>query len=315
MLKPCDGKKSEDPKGKISTGMTQERRTLPNWTGLLDWSTKYHDGTSASRFGPMDSDRRLWLEKALNAAFDGGEDPNQIMRKAVAEIQDGRISVGLDMLDHVSDFPDCAENIDTIGALMELINLLKSEDRNVVKRTCEVLNYYLPNNPKIQLSAAVKYNCISNLKSCLEERAQDNELISSFLSVLANVIRNVTPLENGFIREGGISFVSYIVRSRLTVGSVQKVCGLLLSLSQRHDLSSHKKEMEDMLFFVYNSDALPKDNVQVFETLAGLVAWLGASDILRDAIRIRLGWIESLDLTQQEQFTGERDLLVDCMRT
>ena len=289
--------------------MAEERAHLPNWTGLLSWSTKYHDGTSASQFGPMDQDRRLWLEKALNAAFEGGEDPNQIMKKAVTEIQEGRISVGLDMLDHVSDFPDCAENIEILGALKELVDLLKHDDRNVVKRTCEILTLYLPNNPKIQLAAALKHNCMSTIKSCILKHTDDSEVMTLGLSVLGNLIRNVAPLENGFLRESGVRFTVSACRTSFSPGSVQKVCSLLLSLAQRHDLTNERGEVEGLIHLAYTSDIIERDNIQVFETLAALVARVGAADSVRDAIRQRLKWLDSLEETPRLNFSAELEIL------
>ena len=40
---------------------------MVDWQGLLNWSTKYHDGTGPSRpdFQPMSDTDRKWLEEAM----------------------------------------------------------------------------------------------------------------------------------------------------------------------------------------------------------------------------------------------------------
>jgi hypothetical protein len=74
--------------------MTHEQTTLPNWTGLLNWSTKFHDGTQKSQFSSLDPERREWLERALQSAYGGGESPQKIMTKAIDEISEGAARPG-----------------------------------------------------------------------------------------------------------------------------------------------------------------------------------------------------------------------------
>ena len=269
----------------------------------------HHDGTSASQFGPMDLERRAWLEKALNTAFQGGEDPNQIMKKAVTEIQEGRVSVGLDMLDHVSDFPDCAENLDKLGALKELVQLLRHSDTNVIKRTCEVLGLYLPNNPKIQMAAAINYACLDVLKESISKHVDDPEVTTCYIAVVCGLIRNVTALENSFLADDGVNFMCSTCLKSLTAGSVQKVCGLLLSLNQRHDLLTQRQTITELLCTVYVSPTLYMKNIQLFETVANLASGFVAIDAIQCVLSERRTWIESLPLESRSDFANELDVI------
>lgn len=38
---------------------------MEDWQGLLNWSTKYHDGTRPSNVQPMTQEDRQWLEAAM----------------------------------------------------------------------------------------------------------------------------------------------------------------------------------------------------------------------------------------------------------
>jgi hypothetical protein len=289
--------------------MTQENGGhLPNWTGLLGWSTRYHDGTAPSQFGPMDPERRAWLEKALNTAFEGTEDPNKIMARAVVELQEGRLSAGFDMLEHVSDFPDCVENIDILGALKEVVSLLNSHDGLVVKRSAEILNMYLPNNPKIQIAAEVKYGCLKALRTAVQANSSDKQILSACLSATANLVRNVETLENNFIKNDGVKLFCDSCRENMTPSIVQKVCGLLYSIGQRHDLSAHGQCIQDLILAIYLNPTLAKTSIQMFETVANLASLQTLSADLREALLDRRRWIQSL--TSEGKTDFEPELLI-----
>jgi hypothetical protein len=286
-----------------------ESSHLPNWTGLLGWSTKYHDGTSASQFGPMDAERRAWLEKALNSAFEGQEDPNQIMKKAGTEIQEGKVSSGLDMLEHVSDYLDCAENIDKLGALEELVKLLGTSDSKILRRATEVLNLYLPNNPRIQLAAALKYNCLGLLKNAIKLHSQDSVALTGCLASIGNLIRTVEPLEKGFIRDDGVGFILDCISDSGTVGSVHKVCSLIFSLTARHDLTCYHEKIARTLCPIYSEASFSGREVQMFEIMANVAVSCTKDEALSIALRSRRAWISSLSDEEMADYVGELELL------
>jgi hypothetical protein len=62
-----------------------------NWPGLLQWSTKYHDGTSPSEFKMMTDEDRAFIHKAMEEAFGKIEDPNQVMAEAIGQIKAAQI--------------------------------------------------------------------------------------------------------------------------------------------------------------------------------------------------------------------------------
>jgi hypothetical protein len=45
-----------------------------DWSGLLNWSTKYHDGTAPTKIQPLTDEEKLWLTEALKQyTFDDTE--------------------------------------------------------------------------------------------------------------------------------------------------------------------------------------------------------------------------------------------------
>jgi hypothetical protein len=283
--------------------MTQGQ--LPDWTGLLSWSTKFHDGTSRSQFSPLDPERREWLEKALNAAFGGGETPQKVMAKGIEEIAQGRTSAGLDLLDYASDFPDCAEDLDKRGALQPLVSLISSSDSRVVVRALEVLTLYLPNNPRVQLAAALKYEIVAKLKECIIQRPTDIAVIHSAVSVMGSTIRNVVSLENSFIKEGGCEFIIQLGSNLSDKAVVQKVCAIASSLSERHSLSEKSMMISLLLEKIYSSELFERCDIQFWEIVASLSKSFSRDERLSPLITQRLEWIGD-----QTDHAVERDILL-----
>jgi hypothetical protein len=284
---------------------------LPNWTGLLGWSTKYHDGTSSSQFGPMNAERREWLEKALTSAFDGVEDPFKLMHKAKQEIAEGKISAGLDLLDYTSDFPDCAAEFDKVGTLSAVISLVNSPDPLVVRRALEVLNLYLPNNADVQLAAGSKYDALSIFKTALTRFRSDDEIVHSALSSIGSLIRNAESLEKGFIRENNIDFIAEVAIDSIVEHTVQKVIGIVCHLSERHDLSLHISAIENLTRIVYSrrGGAFLNENVQFWEIAAKLSQIPSLSSDCFVLFRGRLQWLEGLSADAKEDFNEEIRIL------
>lgn len=295
----------------LGARMSHEKTHLPNWTGLLGWSTKYHDGTSSSQFGPMDSERREWLEKALKAAFDGVEDPFKLMHKAVKEITDGRASAGLDLLDYTSDFPDCAEELDKVGALAVVLNLVKESDEHIVRRALEVLNMYLPNNPRVQLAAQLKYNALEVLKSAISRFSGNDEVIHSSLSAIGSLIRNVESLEKGFVRDKNIEFLVQIALESNIEHTVQKCVGILCFLYEKHELQSHIRELEKLAQSVYSrrGTVFGHESIQFWEIAARMSNIRGLSPTCLGLLKQRLEWIMARPKAERDDLSEEVRIL------
>lgn len=290
--------------------MTNDPAHLPNWTGLLNWSTKYHDGTSASSFEPMNGERRSWLEKALHSAFDGQEDPNNVIKKGAEEILAGRVSAGLDMLDYTSDFLDCADNIELLGALGPLISVLDSEDPHAVKRALEVLTMYLPNNPRIQIAAQVKHNSFDRIRQAVNRHMHDRIVVQLSMAVLGSLIRNVGTLEASFVREGGVEYLldvfsGYMEDTRV----IQKIVGTLSTLIEGRDLSRYFTDFVARLTAIYISGAYPKDDIQFWEVMAIFAIKLRTLTGSPIPTEVRLCWISSLTDTDQDEYRTELEIL------
>ena len=307
---PTMKQKQKDEK-KTGAMSHDEKSHLPNWTGLLGWSTKYHDGTSASQLGPMDAERRRWLEKALTAAFDGVEDPFKLMQKAVSEISSGKVSTGLDLLDYTSDFPDCAQELDKLGALLAVLELVKSDDSLVVRRSLEVLNLYLPNNPPVQIASQVKYGALDLFKGVIGRFQRNDDVVHSALSTMGSLIRNVDFLEKGFLQEENLKLLVQIAELSDIEHTVQKAVSIMCHLSERHDTSRFAGLIERITIAVYSrrGSAFANDNVQFWEIAAKLKQIPGSTETCQSLFRQRLEWLLDLGDASREIYAEEIRIL------
>jgi hypothetical protein len=257
----------------------------------------------------MDPERRAWLESALNSAFDGQEDPNQVMKRAVVEIQKGRFSSGLDLLEHVSDFPDCAENVELLGGLKELVALVWNSDPSVVGRTLSVLNLYLPNNPKIQLAAALKHECLRALKAAVAANRDNAVIITLCVACIGNLVRSVTALENSFVRDGGITYLCELAAGSSVQSAVSKVVNLIFALRERCESSSDVDRVVVLVERIYDGVSFDRKDIQLFESTAQLVVALKLGNRVGTQLKSRMSWIESQDPAAVGDYTTETDFI------
>mmetsp|Transcript_3107 Transcript_3107/g.2786 ORF Transcript_3107/g.2786 Transcript_3107/m.2786 type:complete len:98 (+) Transcript_3107:35-328(+) len=57
-----------------------------DWSGLLAWSTKYHDNTNTSTMQPMSDERREFLQKAIEETLGTQENPNDLMKESITKL-------------------------------------------------------------------------------------------------------------------------------------------------------------------------------------------------------------------------------------
>ena len=121
----------------------QEGRRI-DWTGILAWSTKHHDGTNPSNFKPMSKEDRDWLEAAMkeNAVNDTDR-----MEEIIKDLKTRRESESKeldhdkinDMLEELLDLVELHErnnlNMCIYGGMIELLSLGLSYPNDEVRRS------------------------------------------------------------------------------------------------------------------------------------------------------------------------------------
>ncbi|KMT11049.1 hypothetical protein BVRB_5g111390 [Beta vulgaris subsp. vulgaris] len=129
----------------------------PNWEGLLKWSLSHSDGTQPPRH-LSDEDRKWFMEALQSQTIDvvkRMKDITLVMQtpEEVLDSQGVTPSDIEDMLDELQEHVesiDMANDLNSIGGLLPLIDYLKNRHANIRAKAADVLNTIVQNNPKSQ---------------------------------------------------------------------------------------------------------------------------------------------------------------------
>lgn len=207
-----------------------------NWPGLLAWSTKHHDGTKPSKFKPLSGEDRVFLEKAMEEAFGKVVDPNKVMMEAVGQISskdrtDEIIATALEVLDKCCDDVDCARNIEKLGGLQPLLDLLGTHSGAIRVRTLEILALMMSNNEKIQ-EAGVKRGAMKAFLSIIKEVPKDSEERGKAFRALVALVRQVQVFEETLLRgAGGMSVIMSFLEPEEDARAREKAASFVRSLA------------------------------------------------------------------------------------
>ena len=178
----------------------------------------------------MDEERREWLRKALETAFNGQvEDQNVRLKRALVKLAQSDAesdqSQAIDEIDACADYPDCCDNFAKLDGITISINFLQKPG-NLKSRFLSVLSLYVANNPHVQL-AAWEGGLLRQLLEICSEQFSDSDLPLRAVGALGAVVRGVDALERGFISANGRQFLQNLMTTT-TDDRVQAKCQTLL---------------------------------------------------------------------------------------
>ena len=113
---------------------------MVDWSGLLNWSTKYHDGTTASTAEPMSQEDKQWLEDAMKQyTFSDTDKLNALCKEMKQDIDDGfKDPDMLDKLDQVQELIELHErnnlNLAIMGGLECVMKYMQQHPDNAVRK-------------------------------------------------------------------------------------------------------------------------------------------------------------------------------------
>ena len=102
----------------------------PDWSGLLAWSSKYHDGTKPSEFGPMSQEDRKWLETAMKEYTFNDTDKLKTICDALKADIDSQLE---DLQDIIEIHERNSTNLARCGGLASLITFQLKHPNDAVR--------------------------------------------------------------------------------------------------------------------------------------------------------------------------------------
>lgn len=212
-----------------------------NWPGLFAWSTKYHDGTAPSQFKKMSDEDRRFLEAAFAEAFGKMEDPNKVMLEAIGHITsqdrtDEGISTALEVMDRLCDDVDVARNVEKLGGIQALLDLIRDKDGSIRCRALEILALLFSNNPNIQ-EAGMKRGALELLLHMTKDCPRGSDDRSKAFRTLVALVRPINEYEDRFLRaEHGLDLLVSLLDPAEEARTREKAASFTLSTASRGDL-------------------------------------------------------------------------------
>mmetsp|Transcript_44116 Transcript_44116/g.50993 ORF Transcript_44116/g.50993 Transcript_44116/m.50993 type:complete len:378 (+) Transcript_44116:31-1164(+) len=234
---------------------------MVDWPGLFKWSVQYHDGTTHKNIGPMDAERRKWLQEAMEAyTFD----EVKRMKEVVLELakpeektkEDGekRVDLLIELEDLVEGLSN-ATDLHKIGGFSVLIDTaLYSSYDEVRNQAYTVFASCCQNNTWLQL-IATELGAPLIMNSIIKEESMKNK--ESAVTALSSYLRGENLKgKRRFIDWEGVEFLLSIIKDKEKYSSLRlqsKVFFLLQDLIYYDD----KLHFEDMITYTKVSGDMP----------------------------------------------------------
>lgn len=113
---------------------------MEDWQGLLNWSTKYHDGTKDSNVEPMSQEDKEWLEAAMKQyTFSDTDKLNELCKLMREDIAAGFKQPDMvDKMDEVQELIELHErnnlNLAVMGGLESVMKYIEKHPDPAVRK-------------------------------------------------------------------------------------------------------------------------------------------------------------------------------------
>ncbi|GBG30189.1 Hsp70 nucleotide exchange factor fes1 [Hondaea fermentalgiana] len=207
---------------------------LQQWTGLLQWSLQYQDGTQNSDVGAMDPERRAFLKNALENHI---TDPAEGFKALIAVLQTPRAEGGNDeateeefverkvealeaIMGYVEQI-DWARDFVKLGGFKIVTDMTQDEHKDIRIAALEVFGACVQNNPPVQ-EAAMELKALPILMDKLRSSGLSATEYAKVLFAVATFIRECTPASIAFIKdEKGVALLLDIIKANEAVYGIR----------------------------------------------------------------------------------------------
>ena len=180
------------------------------YNAILKWSLSQTDGTQASEVTEMDSEKRAFLEKAMEQLV---ENDSKKIKELVAalhaseetEEEVGKKEIALEELLDRCDRIDYAITLHTFGnGFLPTIELLKSRHDRIRQKAAELVALCSHNNPACQ-GWALEAGALQLLDSIHSDSDADVDLRTKALSAISAIVQHNPQATKLFLEMNGVS--------------------------------------------------------------------------------------------------------------
>lgn len=191
----------------------------------------------------MSEEDKEFLQKAMQDAMKLIENPNEIMMEAIKVVTaedrtEQTIITGLEVLDTCCDDPDCARNIEKLGGLQPLLDLLGTHPGAIRVRTLEILALMFSNNPNIQ-EAGMKRGAMATFLGLTRDCEKGTDERAKAFRALVAVVRNMETSEAALVKENnGVEVIISFLNVEEEARTREKAASFARSLAENERIST-----------------------------------------------------------------------------
>jgi len=244
------------------------------WKGLMEWSTKYHDGTKESQFKMMTPEDRAYLEAAMESALGQIEDPNKVFAEAIEQTKasdrtETSVCTALEVIDRVCDDTDVARNAEKLGGIQSLLDLLGVYAGATRVRTLEILALLFSNNTQMQ-EVGMKRGANKIFIDLFQASSSTSEERSKVFRALSALLRSMESYEDEFLRnDNGAAIIVAALAPDEDSRSREKAASFARSLAATGRLqASDSESITAAIAQLLKADDIAEENLQYRETVA-----------------------------------------------
>ena len=205
-----------------------------NWTGLLNWSLQYTDGTRPSEFKPMDEETKQWLKEALDSMI---VDDTAVLKNGCKILSEQEIGSeeervnkenAADLVLSVIENLDMGLNLVKINGLKDIVHCMIGSQYPSVRKLCaSIFTSAVQNNPPVQRKA-IEEHALEGLYSIILVE-EDLRLKEQYVSCLSGIVRGDLPLgRENLVKIGGLEVIKQLILNFESPRIVKK-CLLMVS--------------------------------------------------------------------------------------
>mmetsp|Transcript_255 Transcript_255/g.624 ORF Transcript_255/g.624 Transcript_255/m.624 type:complete len:335 (+) Transcript_255:284-1288(+) len=206
---------------------------LQQWTGLLQWSLQYQDGTHASELQQMDPERREFLKKALESQVVDPMESFKILIEILGtprkensseaeedEFAERKCEAMEAVMGYVEQI-DWARDFVKMGGYKIVADLISDQHQDIRIAAMEVFGACSQNNPPVQ-DAGMELKVLPTLMSKLKDRNISASEHAKAIFAVSTFIREHTPATVAFIKdEKGVAVLLDIIKEETSVYGIR----------------------------------------------------------------------------------------------
>ena len=258
-----------------------------DWSGLLQWSLQFSDGTRPSEARELDEETKKWLTEALSSMCINETELLKRATEALSTAERGTDDERALKLSVLHELQDAIESLETarnfvkIGGMPHLVKAMIGSTYTEVRHVCcQIFASAVQNNPQVQ-KAAIDANAYQGLALRLQAETQP-ALKGLYVSCFSSLLRGEASYgRQALIANNGMELISEVLLNTDAMRVTKKLVLLLSDLFFNEKVAGQNEILEAARERGLLPQAHLDEPVDV-EVNTGFIDGIGGPTVLRE---------------------------------